>query len=204
VILLWYSLASSCYFKDVKNPYLNPPKRFSDADAYASDFRVKASWKLETLAPFLPMEIEFGLLPRFDTNLVTSTGRPNRDFTNCVFTVQKQTNFAGLMLPQIINVQYFSRLNDSSIIRGGTVQVTVTNVHDRVKIDSFVPEFMGNALLSDLRTITPKTPFAIPTGLTKSWPSADASKAAAQRKGSAKRPDPGFIRFDESGDRSPF
>jgi hypothetical protein len=134
-----------------------------------------ASWELEKSAPFLPTSIQFDSVPRFETSI--------HHFTNAIFRAYGITNIGKLGIPTKVSAQYFVGMptNALKIVPGPTAMIIVTNVEPKIGIEGFDVAMTGLSMISDLRTITPATPFAIPVGMTKKWPSIDSTTEAARR-----------------------
>lgn len=184
MIILWYTFASSCYFDALQDSFVNPPTKFRDASAYAKDFRVKASWELASLPPFLPKRVAFGSVPRFQFELAASNDPLVRDFTNCLLTVQDTVRISGLEFPKAVDVQFFVKnpTNLSDIFRDTTIRIHVTNILETAAVTNFGGAMRGVSAVSDLRTISAATPFAVASGLVKAWPSLETSQAKARAR----------------------
>ena len=187
LVVLWYAFGSGCYFANLHDDYVNPPTAFRGEDTYAKDFRVQATWQLQTNPPFLPKSIAFYGVPKYQTNEV-----PDLPFTKCIYLVQDFKEESSFVIPRTILVQYFLKnpTNKTAILTAANMQIEITNVQEKVSSKSFRPDISGIAFLSDMRTISPNTPFGIVVPQGHDWPNLDASKqkAAAIALAMAQRP----------------
>lgn len=179
LIVLWYAFASGCYFRDLRDTYINPATVLLKQETYAKDFRVLASWKLQDSVPFLPKSIILDGVSRSEARL-DEKGDSAWHFTNCVYRVQEFGKIASLELPKMVIVQYFDRnpTNSAVLIPTGYIRIEATNYQKTVSIDSFRPIIPDRAALSDMRTIFSTTPFGIGVkGVV--WPELQSSKKRA-------------------------
>lgn len=184
LIVLWYGFASGCYFERLTDNYVNPIAMFSE-DKYAGDFRVLGRWQLNSNSPFLPETMVFDALPRFDV-LASKSGTHRWNFTNITFTASGFSSGGGkATIPQSIVVDFFRRTPDLKVSSSGRVKIEVHDVQHRIPFEAFRPPDLGNAIVSDMRTISSNTPFGIARLNQSNWPSVEASKDQAAKIASA-------------------
>jgi hypothetical protein len=68
----------------------------------------------------------------------------------------------------------------------GNARIQVDRYRDAVSVAAFRPSFAGTALLSDLRPITPHTPFGVAILHAREWPALTNSRISAERLALAK------------------
>ena len=191
LIILWYAFGSSCYFPDIKGEFVNPPTILAGQEIYAKDFRVSADWKLEADPPFLPTLITFKDLPRCQSNDFVAG-----HFTNCLYLVKDFADAKGLKLPKTVFVSYFDRnpTNRSLDWLAGKMEIDVTNFQSGGASCKFTPAIPGHGFISDLRTISTLTPFAVAEVKGSTWPDPSVSKRiAAQIASSMARQKSGWV-----------
>lgn len=180
MIVLWYAYGSACYFANLEQPYLNPPDLFTNEEPYAKDFRVLAKWQLHDAPPFLPQRISFDGVPRFEVKSSTVSSE-TWHFTRCAFNALTFTNANGAEVPRTLSVQYFNKhpLRPSELFPSSRLSISVTNCPSSVPAVNFRPAIPGQAVVSDLRTISPSTPFGVAV-MSQDWPTQGYSKRIAQ------------------------
>jgi len=183
-LMLWYTFGSSCYFKDLAEPFIFPPIRSIAAGDYAKDFRVRGSWRLSSKPPFLPEFVSFDSVKKFETKPDGSPMDAAKQFTNCVLSVQAVTNVGPFEVPlQVVADFYYQHPADKQDVRRGAwITFKVTNIVERVNVTNFSVPIDGVATITDLRAIVSETPFAVLTANTRTWPSLETTRARAQAK----------------------
>jgi hypothetical protein len=174
VILLWYGLASGCYFRlGVTNEYIHGVVAFEEASYYGKDFRARGFWRLAPSPPYLPTSLVFTPDFRFLRDAPDRNFRKWPNPTNCVYSAFDFTNVGGLTVPRRARAE-FPITNDLET----TFEFTLATASARCSVKQFVPSIPpGSALISDYRTISGSTSQAVATGPTTNWPRLATSSA---------------------------
>jgi len=182
LIVLWYAFGSSLYFRDITTNYIVPPTIIGGEEAYANDFRGRASWELEKNPPFLPVSICFLGEYKFGANKRLGGIYSASNFTNCVYSAHDFKENAGLFIPRSITAEYFNRnpTNEKIAHLGGEMKIEVIQVQKNDPRVAFRPDLSSSAFLSDMRTISKATPFGIAVDDAHDWPDLKKSQRLAE------------------------
>lgn len=180
VIVLWYAFASGCYFRSLDEPFLNPPVPLDKSEEYANDFRVRGVWELNGAQPFLPSSIAFDRTPKHQLPTGTASEQ-SWAFTNCVYSANNFRAVAECAVPTLAVWEYFSRnvTGAQEPILTGRIEILVTNVFQQIGAVAFRPRVVGPVMLSELRTISERTPFTLIVDNSTNWPQLENSLARA-------------------------
>lgn len=177
VPLLWYALASGCYFQGtVTNQYIPGVFSFVNSRYYANDDRVEAAWSLDGRAPYLPKRIVFSGKYKFLQE------HPDPGFsewlypTSCVYTALEFTNIGSLYLPKLAKAE-FPNTNRFET----TFQMHVASVAETSGEIDFKPALPGRSLISDYRSVTPYAPVVVPTDSKTEWPTLASTQAKSRQ-----------------------
>jgi hypothetical protein len=144
---------------------------------YSQDFRVRARWKLDSAAPFLPKQIIFTGEYKFLDGKSDPNVPESLVATNCIYRVLEFTNVDSLTLPSR-GVAEFPSTNRIHT----TFSFVVTRVSKTINTTNFAVQIPpSKALISDYRPISTIVSVAVPTGPILRWPEISVTKNAYQR-----------------------
>jgi hypothetical protein len=84
------------------------------------------------------------------------------------------------MFPETASLQCFSHnpTNIEQRVLAGRMEIRATNFVEKISVSSFRPQITGSVMVSDMRTISEKTPLGVAVEATN-WPDLAASRTTA-------------------------
>jgi len=158
---LWYAFASSCYFRQQTNEFLEPIWTLDDAELKRQHFKERAEWSLHKNPPFLPHKVAYysdGLL-RHRTGGVASTNRApapyDHGFTHFTYETLASTNVGGIEVPQEFRFIRYSFPKTTKLAPIWVVTGKIDHVSPGTSVSVFRPPFSGTITIVDKRYSDP-------------------------------------------------